>query len=84
MSPDNKLVYMANQIGKFFEAQKHADPAKGIADHLAHFWDPSMRAKIIRHLELGGAGLDPAAKDAVRLLAPIDSSKPALPVAASR
>jgi formate dehydrogenase subunit delta len=74
MSPD-KLIYMANQIGKFFESQRHSDPAAGIAEHLAHFWDPAMRSKIIKHAELGGAGLDPAVKDAVHLLA-IDSSRP--------
>lgn len=75
MSPD-KLIYMGNQIGKFFEGQKHADPARGIADHLAKFWDPSMRAKIISHLEHGGEGLDPNVKDAVRLLAAKDFSRP--------
>jgi formate dehydrogenase subunit delta len=83
MSPD-KLVYMANQIGKFFESQRHADPAAGIADHLAHFWDPSMRAKIIRHVELGGAGLDPAVKDAVLLLAAGASPAAGVSAAATR
>ncbi len=84
MSPDKKLIYMANQIGKFFEAQKHADPAKGIADHLAHFWDPRMRAKIISHLEQGGAGLDPDVKAAVRLLAATDFSRRELSAATAR
>ncbi len=84
MSPDKKLVYMANQIGKFFESQKHAEPAKGIADHLAHFWDPRMRAKIISHLEHGGAGLDPDVKDAIRLLAATDFSRPEPSAATAR
>ena len=75
MSPDKKLVYMANQIGKFFEAQRHADPARGIADHLSHFWDPRMRAKIISHLEQGGEGLDPDVRTAVRILAETDFSR---------
>ena len=75
MSPDKKLIYMANQIGKFFESQRHSDAAAGIADHLAHFWDPRMRTKIILHLEQGGAGLDPEVKDAVRRLALVDASK---------
>ncbi len=66
---------MANQIGKFFESQKRADPAKGIADHLANFWDPGMRAKIISHLEHGGAGLDPDVKNAIALLAATDFSR---------
>ena len=33
MSPD-KLVYMANQIGKFFAAQGEEQAVAGIADHL--------------------------------------------------
>ncbi|ACK52543.1 putative NAD-dependent formate dehydrogenase [Methylocella silvestris BL2] len=70
MSPSNKLVYMANQIGKYFSSQKHADPAAGIADHLRKFWDPAMRAKIIKHLEEGGADLDPDVRQAVGLLQP--------------
>jgi formate dehydrogenase subunit delta len=75
---------MANQIGKFFESQRHSDPASGIAEHLAHFWDPRMRDKIIKHVALGGAGLDPAVKDAVRLLHPVDSQELGRPAAASR
>ncbi|PNG27711.1 formate dehydrogenase subunit delta [Methylocella silvestris] len=68
MSPSNKLVYMANQIGKYFSSQKHTDPAAGIADHLRKFWDPAMRAKIVKHLDEGGMDLDPDVRQAVRLL----------------
>jgi formate dehydrogenase subunit delta len=58
MSPD-RLIYMANQIGKFFESQGHGKAVPGIADHIRKFWDPRMRAKINAHLDAGGAGLDP-------------------------
>ncbi len=75
MSPD-KLIYMANQIGKFFAGQKHDQAAVGIADHLAKFWDPSMRKKILIHLEHGGDGLDPLVKEAVQRLGTMDFSKP--------
>ena len=68
MSPD-KLVYMANQIGKYFESQPGHDPAAGIADHLKKFWDPSMRRRIVAHAAEGGAGLDPVVLQAVRTLA---------------
>ena len=44
-------------------------PENPIADHLRKFWDPRMRREIIAHVERGGAGLDPAALKAVRLLA---------------
>jgi formate dehydrogenase subunit delta len=66
MSPD-KLVYMANQIGKFFATQREGGVA-GAADHLAKFWDPRMRAAIFEYLENGGAGLDLLARSAVELL----------------
>jgi formate dehydrogenase subunit delta len=59
VSPD-KLVYMANQIGKFFVSQGRDKAAAGIAEHIAKFWDPRMRATILAHLKAGGAGLDPA------------------------
>jgi NADH-dependant formate dehydrogenase delta subunit FdsD len=36
-----KLIYMANQIGKFFAPR-------------TKFWDLSMRKKIVRHLSEGG------------------------------
>jgi formate dehydrogenase subunit delta len=64
-----KLIYMANQIGKFFAPQEHDKAVAGIANHLTRFWDPSMRKKIIHHLIQGGEGLDPLAKEAVQMLA---------------
>jgi formate dehydrogenase subunit delta len=67
MSPD-KLVTMANQIGKFFAHQGESAAAASVADHLAKFWDPRMRAAIIAHLDHGGAGLDPVALKAVERL----------------
>ena len=75
MSPD-KLIYMANQIGKFFAAQRQEKAIDGIADHLAKFWDPSMREKILIHVEHGGEGLDFLVKEAVRQLGGKDFSKP--------
>jgi formate dehydrogenase subunit delta len=63
-----KLVKMANQIGMFFRHQKHADPIAAVAEHLTKFWDPRMRAKIVDHVEHGGAGLDALPLDAVKYL----------------
>lgn len=59
------LVYMANQIGRFFVSEDPKTAVAGIADHLRQFWDPRMRAEIVAHLEAGGEGLDPAAREAV-------------------
>ena len=64
MSHD-KLVYMANQIGKFFASQGHDKAVAGIAEHLTKFWDPRMRAAIIAQLDAGGVGLDPPVREAV-------------------
>ncbi|MFZ0559388.1 MAG: formate dehydrogenase subunit delta [Methylovirgula sp.] len=66
---ENRLVYMANQIGAFFETQGHDKAVPGIADHIAKFWDPRMRAKIFAHVEHGGEGLNPLVKEAIETLA---------------
>ena len=69
MSPE-KLVMMANQIGKFFAPQGEAKAVAGVADHLAKFWDPRMRRQIQAHLAAGGSGLDPLVATAIRSLPP--------------
>ncbi len=74
-SPDktssDKLVYMANQIGKFFASQGAEKAPAAIAEHLTKFWDPRMRSKIVAHLDAGGAGLDPPVRNAVEKLRPV-------------
>src|SRR4029453_14547878 len=55
-SPLDRLVMMANQIGKFFTPQRDGDPVAGIADHLEKFWDPRMKASIVAHWRAGGGG----------------------------
>jgi formate dehydrogenase subunit delta len=65
----DKLVYMANQIAKFFASQGQEHAVTGTAEHIKKFWDPRMRSAIFAHLEAGGAGLDPVAKAAVEQLA---------------
>ena len=67
MSPE-KLVRMANQIGKFFAHEGPERAPASIADHLARFWDPRMRAQIRAHLAAGGAGMDPFVRQAVERL----------------
>jgi formate dehydrogenase subunit delta len=67
MSAD-KLVYMANQIGKFF-AHKPSDVAvAAIVDHLLKFWDPRMRAEICRSLDSIGDHMLPNVRRAVENL----------------
>ncbi|GLR67956.1 NAD-dependent formate dehydrogenase [Acidocella aquatica] len=57
MSPD-KLVYMANQIGKFFAHKSDEEAIAGIAEHLKSFWEKRMLAEIYGYLDAGGKGLD--------------------------
>jgi formate dehydrogenase subunit delta len=68
MSEANRLVTMANQIGRFFTPQRDGDPVAAIADHLRKFWDPRMRAAIVAHVEGGGDGLNEPVREAVRRL----------------
>jgi formate dehydrogenase subunit delta len=72
MTPD-KLVYMANQIGKFFAHEGERQAVDNIATHLKKFWDPRMRRAIIAHLGAGGPGLDPLARKAVEALRDSDT-----------
>jgi formate dehydrogenase subunit delta len=65
----DKLIYMANQIGKFFTSQGHDQAAAGTADHIKKFWDPRMRTTILAHLHAGGQGLDPVVRQALERLA---------------
>ena len=74
MKPD-RLVYMANQIGKFFEAQRADEVVPGIANHIKKFWDPRMRKAIFAYVDAGGDGLrssgqgsDPASEGEARAL----------------
>jgi formate dehydrogenase subunit delta len=64
----NKLVYMANQIGKFFASQSPQIAISGTAEHIKKFWDPRMRAAIFAHLDSGGAGLDQNVRQAIERL----------------
>jgi len=65
---DGRLIYMANQIGKFFQSQGHDKAVLGVADHIRKFWDPRMRKAIFAHLDAGGAGLDPNVREALTTL----------------
>jgi formate dehydrogenase subunit delta len=67
MSPD-KLVYMANQIGKFFAHQGEDKAVAAIADHLEKFWDPRMRSAILSYVAAGGTELNPRVSCAVAQL----------------
>jgi formate dehydrogenase subunit delta len=73
---------MANQIGRFFASQPHADATAGTADHIRKFWDPRMRSAILAHLAAGGAGLDPVPLAAVETLKEGQGRRPGTPLKA--
>jgi formate dehydrogenase subunit delta len=64
MSHD-KLAYMANQIGRFFQSQKQDTAVAAIEDHMLKFWDPRMRKAILAQLAEGSIELDPLVRQAV-------------------
>ena len=69
MSPD-RLIYMANQIGKFFAHRPADEAAAEIANHLQKFWEPRMRSQIIALLDRSDTALDPSVRRAVESLRP--------------
>jgi formate dehydrogenase subunit delta len=64
----DKLIYMANQIGREFSSQQPGQAAEATADHLRRYWDPRMRAMIREHVDAGGEGLGEIARAAVMTL----------------
>jgi formate dehydrogenase subunit delta len=70
MSPDEKLIYMANQIAAFFAAQGRERAVAGVADHLKRFWEPHMRARLLKLAPDHLSELNPFVVDALPLLTP--------------
>jgi formate dehydrogenase subunit delta len=68
LSTHAKLVYMANQIAKFFAIHPEPEAIAGTADHLRKFWDPRMRRLIIEHYDAGGEGLNALTRQAIEQL----------------
>jgi formate dehydrogenase subunit delta len=68
MSPDEKLIYMANQIADFFRAQGKERAVAGIADHLQRFWDPHMRRRFATIAPAHANEVDPLVAEAFKLV----------------
>ena len=66
--PPNRLVYMANQIAKFFAHEPEDQAVIAIAGHIKSFWEKRMLSEIYAHLDAGGEGLDPRVKLALQSL----------------
>jgi len=70
MSADH-LVQMANDIGNFFRSDpERKNAVAGIANHIARFWTPRMRQKLMAHVQKHGTGgLDELPREALQSLA---------------
>jgi formate dehydrogenase subunit delta len=64
------LIKMTNEIGEFFAGTTDADAAaRDVANHLRRYWEPRMRAQMLKYYEeRQGAGLTDLAKNGVALL----------------
>ncbi|PZG01869.1 formate dehydrogenase subunit delta [Micromonospora deserti] len=65
MSPQ---VRLANEIAVQFRHQPPDAAAAAIAAHIRTFWEPRMRAELMRWVEIEPESLDPLAREAARLL----------------
>ncbi len=77
----DKLIHMANQIGREFSFQQPDQAAEATADHLRKFWDPRMRRLFLDQARHGGQGLSDIARAAASLL---ERETPALSPADSK
>jgi formate dehydrogenase subunit delta len=75
------LIKMANEIGDFFQGADASDPqaaARDVANHIRRYWEPRMRAQMLRYYEeRGGSGLTDLGKRAVGLLYEASKAPPA-------
>jgi len=67
-----KLVYMANQIGDFFQSYPHDQAVKGISEHIKKFWDPRMLKQVYKIIKKPDHGLKPNAFEALEILSKSD------------
>jgi len=79
------LIKMANEIGDFFAGTTDPDQAaRDVANHLRRFWEPRMRAQMLKYYEeRQGAGLSDLARNAVGLLHAASQAAPAAAPAAA-
>ena len=61
----DRLVYMANQIARNFAAQGEETAIAATTEHIRLFWDPRMRAAIMKADQ---SALNPIASVAVKML----------------
>ena len=76
------LIKMTNEIGEFFSGATGGEAARDVASHLRRYWDPRMRAQMLKYYEeRHGAGLSDLAKTAVGILYAESKAAPGAPPA---
>lgn len=74
---ESPQVRMANEIAVQFRHQPPDQAVAAIAGHIRRFWDPRMRADLLRQAAAAPGDLDELALAAVGLLSP--AAAPASP-----
>lgn len=71
MKPNPDILFrMANDIGTFFISETNPDEAaRSVLNHIRRYWDPRMRAQIVKQFQVSAAGLDDHVRAAIELLA---------------
>lgn len=69
MSTGQRLIYMANQIARNVAAEGPERAAGMVEQHLRHYWDPAMRARIVALAAENPDALEPIAAAAVERIA---------------
>jgi formate dehydrogenase subunit delta len=64
VSPDARLIRMANQIATFFLSQPVSEQEDGIANHINKFWEPRMRKRLFELLASDEQGFSPLVRAA--------------------
>jgi formate dehydrogenase subunit delta len=62
---EDRLVYMANQIGKAFLLRPQQEAVDETAAHIKAFWEKRMLTRIFARLDAGDAGLDEIPRQAL-------------------
>jgi formate dehydrogenase subunit delta len=63
-----KLIYMANQIGKAFALRTKDEAVLEISTHIKKFWEKRMLVQIFAYLDEDGSGLDELPKQSLQKL----------------
>jgi formate dehydrogenase subunit delta len=64
----DRLIMMANQIGRAFVLRPEDEVVHEVAYHIKSFWEARMLAQIYAHMDAGGTGLDPLVRQGLEYL----------------